>query len=55
MSVSYRLFSGAGAARPNWRELDDDVMHSSIVIADSFDAAMVESGAIILSGVGKNV
>jgi len=49
------LYSGAGAARPTWRELDDDVMHSSIVIADSFDAAMVESGAVILSGVGKNV
>ena len=40
---------------PVLRELDDDVMHSSIVIADSFDAAMVESGAIMMSGVGQTV
>ena len=47
------LLLGAGAARPTWRELDDDVMHNSIVIADSLDAAKVESGAIIMSKVGS--
>jgi ornithine cyclodeaminase len=43
-------FVGAvGAPRPNWRELDDAAM-SNIVIADSREAALAESGDVILSG-----
>lgn len=38
-----------GACRPDWRELDDDVMRS-VVYVDSREGAMKESGDIILSG-----
>ena len=40
-----------GACRPTWRELDDDLMHSAVVVVDSREAAEKESGDIILSGV----
>ena len=43
--------SAVGACRSDWRELDDDVMHNSIVTVDSREAAVKESGDIILSGV----
>ena len=39
-----------GAARPNWRELDDRLMNSSALIVDSREAALKESGDVILSG-----
>ncbi len=38
-----------GACRPDWRELDDDAM-SNVVFVDSHEAAMKESGDVILSG-----
>ena len=38
-----------GAARPNWRELDDELMRSSVLIVDSREAALKESGDVILS------
>jgi thiomorpholine-carboxylate dehydrogenase len=38
-----------GACRPDWRELDDDVM-ANVVFVDSRDGAMKESGDVILSG-----
>ena len=38
-----------GACRPDWRELDDDAMRNSIVFVDSREAAMKESGDVILS------
>ena len=37
-----------GACRPDWRELDDDVMRN-VVFVDSREAAMKESGDVILS------
>ena len=37
-----------GACRPDWRELDDDAM-ANVVLVDSREAAMKESGDIILS------
>ena len=40
-----------GAVRPHWRELDDELMHNAIVVADSREGAMKESGDIILSKV----
>src|SRR4051812_41780149 len=41
--------NAVGACRPDWRELDDDVM-GNVVYVDSRDAAMKESGDVILSG-----
>jgi ornithine cyclodeaminase/alanine dehydrogenase-like protein (mu-crystallin family) len=38
-----------GACRPDWRELDDDTM-ANIVFVDSREAALKESGDLILSG-----
>jgi ornithine cyclodeaminase/alanine dehydrogenase-like protein (mu-crystallin family) len=42
--------NAVGAALPNWRELDDDLMTSSALIVDSREAALKESGDVILSG-----
>ena len=42
---------GVGACRPDWRELDDEVMVNSVVVVDSKEACMKESGDIILSKV----
>jgi ornithine cyclodeaminase/alanine dehydrogenase-like protein (mu-crystallin family) len=39
-----------GACRPDWRELDNDAMRN-VVFVDSREAAMKESGDVILSGV----
>jgi len=39
-----------GACRPDWRELDNDAMQNSVVFVDSREAAMKESGDVILSG-----
>src|SRR5438046_6391679 len=41
--------NAVGACRPNWRELDDETM-TNVVFVDSREAAMKESGDIILSG-----
>src|SRR5881398_763037 len=38
-----------GACRPDWRELDDDVM-ANVVFVDSREGALKESGDVILSG-----
>jgi len=38
-----------GAARPNWREVDDEAMTSAMVVVDSREAALKESGDVILS------
>lgn len=40
--------NAVGAARPDWRELDDDVMRN-VLFVDSRDAALRESGDVILS------
>ena len=44
-------FPGIGAVRPEWREVDDDVMHNSLVVVDSRAGVEKESGDIIQSGV----
>jgi ornithine cyclodeaminase/alanine dehydrogenase-like protein (mu-crystallin family) len=41
--------NAVGACRPDWRELDDDAMNNSVVFVDSREAAMKESGDVILS------
>ena len=42
--------NAVGACRPDWRELDNDVMRKSVIFVDSREAAMKESGDVILSG-----
>ena len=44
-------FAGVGACRPDWRELDDELMLNSVVVVDSRAGACKESGDIILSKV----
>jgi ornithine cyclodeaminase/alanine dehydrogenase-like protein (mu-crystallin family) len=41
--------NAVGACRPDWRELDDEVM-SNVILVDSREAALKESGDLILSG-----
>jgi len=41
--------NAVGACLPSWRELDDDAMRGSTVIVDSREAALRESGDVILS------
>jgi ornithine cyclodeaminase/alanine dehydrogenase-like protein (mu-crystallin family) len=41
--------SAVGACRPDWRELDNDAMRN-VVFVDSREAAMKESGDVILCG-----
>ncbi|MFN2540589.1 MAG: ornithine cyclodeaminase family protein [Chthoniobacterales bacterium] len=41
--------NAVGACRPDWRELDDEAM-GNVVFVDSREAAMKESGDVILSG-----
>ena len=41
--------NAVGACRPDWRELDDNAMRN-VVFVDSREAAMKESGDVILSG-----
>jgi ornithine cyclodeaminase/alanine dehydrogenase-like protein (mu-crystallin family) len=40
--------NAVGSPRPNWRELDDDVMRFTVIV-DSREAALKESGDVILS------
>ena len=40
-----------GACRPDWQELDSELMRSSVVYTDSREACLKESGDIILSEV----
>jgi thiomorpholine-carboxylate dehydrogenase len=42
--------NAVGAARPDWRELDDAAM-SNVVIVDSYEGARNEAGDVILSGI----
>ena len=41
--------NAVGACRPDWRELDDEAM-ANVVFVDSREAAMKESGDVLLSG-----
>jgi alanine dehydrogenase len=42
--------NAVGAARPDWRELDDGVLSRARVYVDSREAAMKESGDVIAAG-----
>ena len=39
-----------GACRPDWRELDEEVMQRAVIFVDSREGALKESGDVILSG-----
>src|SRR5437763_2129247 len=39
-----------GAARPNWRELDDEVLRRATIYVESREAALKESGDVIAAG-----
>ena len=41
--------NAVGACRPDWRELDDEAMRNAVFV-DSREAAMKESGDVVLSG-----
>ena len=41
--------NAVGACRPDWRELDDEAM-ANVVLVDSREAALKESGDVIISG-----
>ncbi|XP_074137090.1 ketimine reductase mu-crystallin isoform X1 [Sminthopsis crassicaudata] len=41
--------NAVGASRPDWRELDDVVMKNCVLYVDSREAALKESGDVILS------
>ena len=41
--------NAVGACRPDWRELDDKAM-ANVILVDSHEAALKESGDVILSG-----
>lgn len=47
----FSLFAAVGACRAEWQELDPDLVRSSVLVVDSREAAMVESGDVILSKV----
>ena len=40
-----------GAARPTTREVDDELMATSFIVADSIEAALKEAGDVVLSKV----
>ena len=42
--------NAVGAARPDWRELDDAAMRN-VVVVDSYAGAKSESGDVVLSGI----
>jgi ornithine cyclodeaminase/alanine dehydrogenase-like protein (mu-crystallin family) len=42
--------NAVGAARPDWRELDDEVLRRARVYVDSREAALKESGDVIAGG-----
>ncbi len=42
--------NAVGAPRPDWRELDDEVLRRAKVYVDSREAAMTESGDVIAAG-----
>ena len=42
--------NAVGATRPNWRELDDEVLRKARIYVESREAAMKESGDVIAAG-----
>lgn len=49
----FRCPIAIGASRPDWRELDDELMKQAVLYVDSQEAALKESGDVLLSGVSS--
>ena len=47
----FHYFPAVGACRPDWAEIDPELMRSSILYVDSREGALKESGDVILSKV----
>lgn len=47
--------NGVGAPRPDWRELDDELLRRARLYVDSREAAVRESGDVIAAGAGRIV
>ena len=47
--TSGALVIAVGSPRPTWRELDDDLMNTAVLVVDSREAVLKESGDVILS------
>ena len=47
------LCAAVGSCRPDWHEIDPQLMQDAAVYVDSKEAAVKESGDIIKSGVGN--
>ena len=45
------MSAAIGACRPDWQELDSELMRSSVVYTDSREACLKEAGDIILTEV----
>lgn len=45
------VVTAVGACRPDWQELDSNLMRSAVVYCDSREACLRESGDVILSEV----
>ena len=43
------LVNAVGSPRPTWRELDDEAMTTGVLVVDSREAVLKESGDVILS------
>jgi thiomorpholine-carboxylate dehydrogenase len=43
------LVNAVGSPRPTWRELDDELMNAAVLVVDSREAVLKESGDVILS------
>jgi len=43
------LVNAVGSPRPTWRELDDELMNGAVLVVDSREAVLKESGDVILS------
>src|SRR5262245_12067018 len=43
------LVNAVGSPRPTWRELDDELMNGAVLLVDSREAVLKESGDVILS------
>jgi len=43
------LVNAVGSPQPTWRELDDELMNAAVLVVDSREAVLKESGDVILS------
>ena len=49
------LWTAVGACRPEWQELDAQLMRSAVVYVDSREACLKESGDVVHSEVADSL